>query len=199
MTELRQGFFHLFLNTPKPQNYVGPLLDRQVYNPDCISTKMRTEFNRWYEQQLERQRTSDYRFNFQEELLVYCRSDVRFLKEGFLCFKFVFQDLAHYNHFRKIIIASACRWNLRRNRLKTSDRLETLYPSSEIAIGRLLWEQHQQGIQIQHACNKGEYIVSGTHYIVDEFTNFMAVFIKVVLDATKTATPPKKPPKPYYG
>ena len=63
LTELRKGFFPYFFNTPKHQNYVGSLPDRQIYNPDGLSTKMHIEFDRWYEQQLERQRTTDYQFN----------------------------------------------------------------------------------------------------------------------------------------
>ena len=118
LTELRKGFFPHFFNTPEHQTYVEPLADLQMYNPDGLSTKMRTEFDRWYEQQLERQRTTDYQFNLQEELVAYCCSDGRLLKEGCLCFMFDFQDLAHFNPFSKITIAAACSWDLRRNRLE---------------------------------------------------------------------------------
>ena len=80
LTELGKGFFPDVFNTPEHQTYVGPLPDCQMYNPDSMSTKMHTEFDRWYEQQLERQPTTDYQFNFQEELVAYCCSDVRLLK-----------------------------------------------------------------------------------------------------------------------
>ena len=155
MTELRKGFFPQFFNTPEHQNYIGPLPDRQMYNPDGLSTKMRTEFDRWYEQQLERQRTTDYQFNLQEELVAYCCSDVRLLKEGCLCFMSDFQDLAHFKPFSKITIAAACSWDLRCNRHEpntiaseplTGWRRSTNH--SKTAIGWLLWEQHRQGIQI---------------------------------------------------
>ena len=175
LTELRKGFFPYFFNTPKHQNYVGSLPDRQMYNPDGLSTKMHIEFDRWYEQQLERQRTTDYQFNLQE-FVAYCCSDVRLLEEGCLCFMSDFQDLARFNPFGKITIAAACSWDLRRNRLEpnaiaseplTGWRRSTNH--SKIAIGWLLWEQHQQGIQIQHTRNEGEYIVPGTRYTVDGF------------------------------
>ena len=213
LTELRKGFFPHFFNTPEHQNYVGPLPDRQMYNPDDFYTKMREEFDRWYEQQLERQRTTDYQFNLQE-FVAYCCSDVRLLEEGCLCFMSDFQDLARFNPFGKITIAAACSWDLRRNRLEpntiaseplTGWRRSTNH--SKIAIGWLLWEQHQQGIQIQHTRNEGEYIVPGTRYTVDGFHapsrtiyEFYGFFIMAVLTATTTATlPKKKPPQPHYG
>ena len=87
-----------------------------------------------------------------------------------------FQDLAHFNPFSKITIASACSWDLRLNRLEpdtiASNTLTGWRRSvnhSKFAIGWLLREQQHQGIQIQHATNEGEYIVPDTRCTVDGF------------------------------
>ena len=64
---------------------------------------------------------------------------------------------------------------------------------------KFLLDGSSESIQIQHAHNESEYIVPGTLYTVDGFHapsrtiyEFYGCFIKVVLAATKTVTPPKK-------
>lgn len=69
-------------------------------------------------------------FNFQEELLKYCQSDVKLLKEG--CLKFVqeFQEIAGFDPLiESITIASAC--NLFWWREKWEEDLIALEPQSE--------------------------------------------------------------------
>ena len=63
------------------------------YDPDGMNDKKRKEFMTWYQQKVE----SNATFNFQEELLAYCESDVKLLKEG--CLKFVreFKDIAGFH------------------------------------------------------------------------------------------------------
>ena len=56
-------------------------------------------------------------FDLQKELLAYCESDVRLLKQGCLTFKRLFKTLAGFNPFEHIIIASACNRDLRMNRM----------------------------------------------------------------------------------
>lgn len=52
----------------------------------------------------------DYLFDFQHELLMYCQSDVRLLKQGCLNFQREFKAMIHC-----IAIASACDIAYRRN------------------------------------------------------------------------------------
>ena len=69
-------------------------------------------------------------FNFQEELLKYCESDVKLIKEG--CLKFVqkFQEIAGFNPLiESITIASAC--NLFRRSEKLEEDLIALEPHLE--------------------------------------------------------------------
>ena len=56
-------------------------------------------------------------FDFQKELVEYCESDVRLLKQGCLTFKRLFEAQAGFNPFDQITIASACNRDLRMNRM----------------------------------------------------------------------------------
>lgn len=53
------------------------------YDPDSMDSKKREKFMTWYRQKV----SENAVFAFQEELLKYCKSDVKLLKEG--CLKFV--------------------------------------------------------------------------------------------------------------
>jgi hypothetical protein len=74
LTELKKGYFPLFFNTAENQNYVGPYPAAHCYNPDDMSVSNRKAFFTWYEQQ------KNNTFNFPQEFLNYCISDVDILR-----------------------------------------------------------------------------------------------------------------------
>ena len=95
-------------------------------------------------------------FDFQKELVAYCESDVRLLKEGCLTFKRLFEALAGFNPFEHITIASACNRDLRMNRMiPNSIASEPVggwrnrVNQSRVALEWLTWcdQQRCQGIQ----------------------------------------------------
>ena len=61
------------------------------------------------------QRNNQVIFNFQKELVAYCESDIRLLKEGCLTFKRLFEAKTGFNPFEHVTIASACNRDLRMN------------------------------------------------------------------------------------
>nr|XP_042912255.1 uncharacterized protein LOC122272524 [Parasteatoda tepidariorum] len=67
LDELKKGYFPHLFNTVGNQSYVGPVPDKQFYSPDSMSSSARAEFNQWYNQE------KDKVFNFEEEILAYCR------------------------------------------------------------------------------------------------------------------------------
>ena len=100
-------------------------------------------------------------FDFQKELVAYCQSDVRLLKEGCLTFKRLFETLTGFNPFEHITIASACNRDLRMNRMiPNSIASEPVrgwrnsINQSRVALEWLTWcvQEHP----IQHAGNAGE-------------------------------------------
>ena len=115
---------------------------------------------------------------FQQELLAYCESDLKLLKQGCLTFKRDFQALAHFNPFDQKTIAWACNRDLRMNRMAeetiASEPLQGWRPStnhSQAAMEWLKWQESQLGRPLQHARNQGEFRIPGTHYTVDGYDN----------------------------
>jgi G:T-mismatch repair DNA endonuclease (very short patch repair protein) len=80
-TELKKGYFPHFFNTRGNQTYVGAYPEPHYYGADYMSTSAREDFMQWYAKV-----SSEGEFNFQEEMLAYCRSDVDILRRA--CLKF---------------------------------------------------------------------------------------------------------------
>ena len=108
---------HLF-NTPENQSYVGPFPAPHYYMPEVMSVSGSKAFETWHAQQTG---TS----NFAEELVAYCESDVKLLKEGCLKFKKLFEEKSKFNSFSCMTIASACNCDLRQNRMEANNRFGT--------------------------------------------------------------------------
>jgi len=81
--------------------------------PEAMSPEARQEFEKWHQEQQNNQVV----FDFQQELVAYCESDVRLLKEGYLTFKRLFEAKKGFNPFEHVTIASACNRDLRINRM----------------------------------------------------------------------------------
>ena len=87
LTELKKGYFlHLF-NIPENQEYVGSIPEKHYYMPESMSVSGRKNFEKWYDEQV----AKNVEFDFQNELVEYCESDVKLLKQGCLTFKRVFE------------------------------------------------------------------------------------------------------------
>ena len=81
-----------------------------------MDSKKRGKFPAWHARKVAEQAV----FNFQEELLKYCESDVKLLKEG--CLKFVaeFEEIAAFNPLvEAVTIASTCNLFWRREKVET--------------------------------------------------------------------------------
>ena len=161
---LRKGFFPHFFNTRDHQSGAYPLPERHYYGPDTMSHKRRAKFDRWYNE-LEQQQPPHV-FRMPDELIDYCKSDVRLLKAGCLAFAREFQAMTHFSPFTKMTIASACSNDLRRNRLLentiasepvTGWRRHTNH--SHVAMEWLTYQEHELGYPLQHARNGGEHRV----------------------------------------
>ena len=76
--ELKKGFFPHFFNIQENQKYVGYMPDKSYYDPDGMSLTREEEFLGWYDDKVSQR----YVFNFHDELLTYCQSDMRLLKQG---------------------------------------------------------------------------------------------------------------------
>ena len=138
--------------------------------PEVMSVSGRKVFETWHAQQTGT-------FNFAEELVAYCESDVKLLKEGCLTFTWLFEQQAKFNPFSYMTIASACNRDLRQNRMEANTiaseplhgwRLNTNH--SHVSLEWILWQDPQLSVpRIQHARNTGEYRIPNSNYTVYEF------------------------------
>jgi hypothetical protein len=167
LKELKKGYFPHFFNKEENQAYIGLIPDIEYFNPDGMSECEREKFLTWYDLQKGKV------YNFQEELISYCRSDVDILRRG--CTKFInlFESSSKVNPFKdSVTIASACHRVFRQNFMRESS-IAVIPPQgyvdnnkqSAIAIKWLEWEMKTRNIFIQHSGNGGEKFVG--NYKVD--------------------------------
>ena len=162
LTELKKGYFPHKFNIPEHQNYVGIV--------PALQGKQALE--KWHQEQREKEVV----FDFHKELVEYCESDVRLLKQGCLTFKWLFEAQAGFNPFDHITIASACNKDLRMNRMIPNSIAseptlgwKNRINHSNVSIEWLTWCTQEQSQDIQHARNAGEYRIPGTNFRVDGY------------------------------
>ena len=182
LTELKKGFFPHLFNTPDHQQYVGRIPDLEFYDPEGMMVKKKDELTRWHADQVRR----NVRFDFRQEMIEYCKSDVALLKAGCEAFQQEFEQQAGFNPMAKCItIASACNLYWRKHHL-TPDTIavEPLggWRGAQVnqslkALQWLYYQEHQSPKQgasadrIRHVRNGGEQSVRtiANSYFVDGY------------------------------
>ncbi|XP_045215064.2 uncharacterized protein LOC123565260 [Mercenaria mercenaria] len=161
-SELSKGYFpHLFNRQENQTTVLNHLPNMKYYNPDGMKPDSRRVFMEWYEANIHTP------FDFQKEILKYCRSDVDILRRCCLKFRADFLKVTQVDPFKKnITIASACQTVFRTNFLKenTIGIIPThgYNPEQVQSIKALQWVKYQSyalGIRIQHARNGGERVI----------------------------------------
>ena len=116
LSELKKGFFPHSFNTPNNQSYVGRIPEKHYYDPDGFNKEKKEKFELWHAEQERRCDEEGYVFDFQQELVDYCHSDVLLLSEGCEAFANEFHERAGFNPFENCVtIASACNEYWRRH------------------------------------------------------------------------------------
>ena len=158
-TELCKGYFPHLFNKEENQDYVGPIPCQADYGVNFMKPEAREAFIAWHKEQVE----SNYLFDFQKEIVKYCRSDVDILRKCCLLFREMLRDETGIDPFeRSLTIASYCHEVYRTNFLKKDtiavfqhDRqLKT--KQSNMAVKWLSYEMEKEDIHIQHVRNGGE-------------------------------------------
>ena len=146
LTELKKGYFPHLFNRPENQDYVGIVPSQDYYMPESMSVDALKEFQQWHNEQ----RANNVEFDFAKELVEYCVSDVKLLKQGCMTFKELFIANSGFNPFDKITLASACNEDLRRNcMIKNSIASEPIngwrnqVNQLKVALEWLHWKDHQ--------------------------------------------------------
>ena len=182
LTEVKKGFFPHLFNTRENQQYVGRIPDIEFFDPDGMMPEKKEELRNWHNEQVQRNAV----FDFKQEIVHYCKSDVNLLKQGCIKFQEEFASQAGFNPMvESLTIASACNLYWRKKHLvpntiavepvrgwrgaKTNQSLE--------ALQWLYWEEHilpKQGAtadRIRHVRNGGEQTIrtSTNLYFVDGY------------------------------
>ena len=158
-TELCKGYFPHLFNKEKNQDYIGPIPCQADYGANFMKPEAREAFLAWHKEQVE----SNYLFDFEKEIIKYCRSDVDILRKCCMQFREMLRDITGIDPFgRSLTIASYCHEVYRTNFLKKDtiavfqhDRqLKT--KQSNMAVKWLSYEMERKDIHIQHVRNGGE-------------------------------------------
>ena len=113
ISELKKGFFPFAKFTPGNEKYIGPMPDRDMYDPEGMSSSRRREFDIWYDQNCHNE------FDLDAELVSYCISDVDILRRASIQFRQLFIELGHLDPFAEAIsMSSAINAVFRQNFLK---------------------------------------------------------------------------------
>ena len=182
LTELKKGFFPHLFNLPHHQNYVGRIPDIEFYDPDGMKPEKKEELLQWHADQVRR----NVSFNFKQEMIEYCKSDVALLKAGCVKFQQEFESQAGFNPMESCItIASACNKYWRMHHLEPNTiAVEPLRgwrgANTNQSLKALQWlylkekEIPKQGAsadRIRHVRNSGEQSIQTavTSYFVDGY------------------------------
>ena len=182
LTEMKKGFFPHLFNIPAHQNYVGRIPDIEFYDPDSMMPKKKEELINWHADQVRRNVT----FNFKQEMIQYCKSDVALLKAGCIKFQQEFEREASFNPMEKCFTIASARNLYWRKKHLTPDTIavEPLRgwrgANTNQSIKALQWlyfkenqipKQGASADRIRHVRNSGEQTVrtSDKLYFVDGY------------------------------
>ena len=87
LEELKKGWFPHHFNVKDNQDYVGAYPEPSYYGYDYMSTRERKDFLKWHQGQ------HGKTFDFKQEMLEYCRSDVMILAQACMKFRELMIDL----------------------------------------------------------------------------------------------------------
>ena len=87
----KKGFFPHKFNIPDNQTYIGPLPDRSFYEPEEMKEQRKDEFERWYLQEQMIYQKSNW--DFQENLVEYCKADVMVLSKALEIYDTLMKEL----------------------------------------------------------------------------------------------------------
>lgn len=182
--EFEKGWFPHLFHTRENINYNGPYPDQKFYSPDTMLKDERTEFLKWYENNI----TLNKIFCLKYELIKYCKIDVDILRIACMRFRNILMAKTKVDPFDgPITITSTCMKVFRTMYLKPDtialipwNGYRRVDNQSIKAKKWLSWMSHVNKINIQTAENGREYRLS-TNIKVDgycESTNTVYEFLR---------------------
>ena len=170
MNELKKGYFPHYFNKECNENYVGPIPSKKHYGYNQMKPGERAKFLKWYDDRI----SENYVFDFEKEIVDYCRSDVDILRRSLIKFREDFIQLENIDPLRYITIASVCMTIYRSNYMpkKTIAIVPEYAKTDNFSKMSIMWLNYMSnGANIQHALNGGEkaLTIGDKTYKVDGF------------------------------
>ena len=164
--ELCKGYFPHFFNKDENQAYVGPIPCQDDYGANYMKPEAREKFMAWHQEQVE----NNYVFDFQEEILKYCRSDVDILAECCKLYREMFMEVTDTTNdetgldpFDSATTIAAYCMQVYRTKFLKKDTIALLPQHQELkrkqsheALQWLSYTAEKEGIHMQHHRNGGE-------------------------------------------
>ena len=157
--ELCKGYFPHAFNKDENQNYVGPIPCKNDYGVNFMKPEERDAFIAWHDEQV----ANNYRYDFREEIIKYCRSDVDILRKCCLLYREMLREESDIDPFNKsLTVASYCQEVYRTNFLEkdtiaifNNDR-QWKIKQSNVAVTWLSYVSEKEDLYIKHVRNGGE-------------------------------------------
>ena len=157
--ELCKGYFPHAFNKDENQNYVGPIPCKNDYGVNFMKPGEREAFIAWHDEQV----ANNYRYDFREEIIKYCRSDVDILRKCCLLYREMLREESDIDPFNKsLTVASYCQEVYRTNFLEkdtiaifSNDR-QWKIKQSNVAVTWLSYISEKEDLYIKHVRNGGE-------------------------------------------
>ena len=162
--ELCKGYFPHLFNKDANQDYVGPIPCQDDYGVNFMKPAEREAFMTWHQEQVE----NNYVFDFRNEIIKYCRSDVDILAKCCLLYREMFKEETAIDEIgidpfdKSITIASYC-MQVYRTIFLQKDTIAIFSPAHRLkqkqsheALQWLSYTAEKEDIHIQHARNVGE-------------------------------------------
>ena len=164
--ELCKGYFPHFFNKDENQEYVGSIPCQDDYGVKYMKPAEREKFMTWHQEQVD----NNYVFDFQKEILKYCRSDVDILAKCCLLYRELFRlatdtgnDETGLDPFDSVTTIAAYCMQVYRTKFLQKDTI-ALLPQHQVlkrkqsheALQWLSYTAEKEEIRMQHARNGGE-------------------------------------------
>ena len=157
-SDLLKGFFPHEFNKRENENYIGPYPAPALYGYDAMSDASKKTFMEWYVT------VRDTPFDFRKELLSYCVNDVTVLIKACKIYREAFHECTGLDPFAYATLASSC-MGVFKTLFLPKDSVALTYEGaylrqnktcSDVSIQWLEYVADREGLDIQHALNRGE-------------------------------------------
>ena len=165
--ELCKGYFPHFFNKDENQEYVDPIPCQDDYGVNYMKPEAREKFMTWHQEQVD----NNYVFDFQKEILKYCRSDVDILAQCCRLYREIFKKVTSMDGdpetgmdpFDTATTIAAYCMQVYRTKFLQKDTIALLPQHQQLkrkqsheALQWLSYTAEKEEIRIQHDRNGGE-------------------------------------------